>query len=92
MDWRDYITVDLEACHGRPCIAGAQVPMITVLDNRAVGLDAEAMIQSYPSPTRESVQAAVSYAAERADASPPVAADAIDSAPFASGDSDRTES
>jgi uncharacterized protein (DUF433 family) len=38
----------------------------TVLDNLAAGLDAEAIVSSYPSINRESVQAAVSYAAELA--------------------------
>ena len=70
MDWRDYITVDPEVCHGKPCIAGTRVLVTTVLDNLAAGLDAEAILQSYPSLTRESVQAAVAYAAERAEAIP----------------------
>ena len=69
MDWRDYITVDPEVCHGKPCIAGTRVLVTTVLDNLAAGLDAEAILQSYPSLTRESVQAAA-YAAERAEAIP----------------------
>ena len=70
MDWRDYITVDPEVCHGKACIAGTRVLVTTVLDNLAAGLDAETISKSYPSLTLESVQAAVSYAAERPEAIP----------------------
>ena len=38
--------------------------MTTVLDNLAAGLDSEEIMRSYPSITRESIQAAVYYAAE----------------------------
>ena len=70
MDWRDQITVDPEVCHGKACIAGTRLLVTTVLDNLAAGLDAEAMIESYPSLTRESMQAAVSWAAEPVEAMP----------------------
>ncbi len=66
MNWRDHITVDPEVCHGKACIKGTRVLVTTVLDNLAAGLDAEEIVRSYPSITRESVQAAVSYAAELA--------------------------
>ena len=70
MDWRDYITVDPDVCHGKACIAGTRVLVTTVLDNLAAGLDADAIIESYPSLTLESVQAVVSYSAERAEIIP----------------------
>ena len=66
MNWRDHITVDPEVCHGRACIAGTRVLVTTVLDNLAAGLDADAIVSSYPSISHESVQATVSYAAELA--------------------------
>ncbi len=65
MNWRDYITVDPEICHGKACIAGTRVLVSTVLDNLAAGLDAEAVLRSYPSITRESVQDAAELAKER---------------------------
>ena len=67
MNWRDHITVDPEVCHGKACIAGTRVLVTTVLDNLAAGLDVEAIVSSYPSLNRESVRAAVSYAAELAN-------------------------
>ena len=66
MNWRDYITVDPEICHGRACIAGTRILVATVLDNLAAGLSAEEITRSYPSLTPESVKAAVLYAAELA--------------------------
>lgn len=66
MNWRDHITVDPEVCHGKACIAGTRVLVTTVLDNLAADLDAAAIVSSYPSLSRESVQAAVCYAAELA--------------------------
>ena len=66
LDWRHYITVDPDVCHGRACITGTRVLVTTVLDNLAVGLNAEDIVRSYPSVTRESVQAAIWYAAELA--------------------------
>ena len=66
MNWRDYITVDPEVCHGRACITGTRVLVTTILDNLATGLDPEAIRRSYPSVTPESVRAAMCYAAELA--------------------------
>lgn len=66
MNWRDYITVDPEVCHGRACITGTRVLVTTILDNLAAGLDPEAIRRSYPSVTLESVRAAMCYAAELA--------------------------
>jgi uncharacterized protein (DUF433 family) len=66
VDWRDYITVDPEVCHGRACIAGTRVLVTTVLDNLAAGRTSEEIVRSYPSVTLDSVQAALCYAAELA--------------------------
>ena len=66
MNWRDYIIVDPEICHGRACFKGTRVLVSTVLDNLTAGLDSEEITTSYLSITHESVQAAVGYAAELA--------------------------
>ena len=66
MNWRDYITVDPEVCHGKACITGTRVLVTTVLDNLAAGLDHREVTRSYPSVTRQAVQASVYYAAELA--------------------------
>ena len=66
MDWRDYISSDPTVCHGRACIKGTRVMVTVILDNLAGGHSAEEIINSYPSVSRESVQAALYYAAELA--------------------------
>ena len=66
MNWRNHITVDPGICHGKACIAGTRILVTTVLDNLASGLDPDEVTRSYPSLTRESIQAAVCYAAELA--------------------------
>jgi uncharacterized protein (DUF433 family) len=64
MNWWDYVAVDPEICHGKACIKGTRIMVSVVLDNLATGLNVQDVLKSYPSLTREGVQAAVSYAAE----------------------------
>ena len=66
VNWRDYITVDPQICHGKACITGTRVLVTTVLDNLAAGLDSRAIAESYPSVSPEAVRAAMCYAAELA--------------------------
>lgn len=66
MNWQEYITVDPSVCHGRACIKGTRIMVSVVLDNLAAGLTADEIVHSYPSLNRESVQAAIAYAAELA--------------------------
>jgi uncharacterized protein (DUF433 family) len=66
MDWRDYITVDPLICHGQACIRGTRVMVSVILDNLAAGLDPKEILESYPSLTSSSIQAAISYAADLA--------------------------
>lgn len=64
MRWQDYIAVDPAICHGRATIKGTRVMVSVVLDNFAAGLNVEEILKSYPSLTREAIQAAIAYAAE----------------------------
>jgi uncharacterized protein (DUF433 family) len=66
MAWQDYITVDSSVAHGKACIAGTRVFVSVILDNLAAGVPPEGILASYPSLSRESVQAAIEYAAELA--------------------------
>ena len=59
MDWRDHITVDPMICHGQACVTGTRVLVTTILDNLAAGMRVEDIVRSYPSISRQSVQAAV---------------------------------
>ncbi len=64
MTWQDCITVDPSVCHGKACLKETRIMVSVVLDNLAAGLSYEEIIASYPSLNRESVQAAIAYAAE----------------------------
>jgi uncharacterized protein (DUF433 family) len=66
MTWQDYITVDPSVCHGKACIKGTRVFVSVVLDNLASGISPDDILKSYPSLNRESIQAAIAYAAELA--------------------------
>lgn len=66
MNWRDYITVDPQVCHGKTCITGTRVLVSVVLDNLAAGLTEEEIAQSYPSVTPEGIRAVLAYAADLA--------------------------
>jgi uncharacterized protein (DUF433 family) len=66
VEWREHITVDPGVCHGQACIKGTRVMVSVVLDNLAEGVPQDEILRSYPSLSRESVQAALSYAAELA--------------------------
>ena len=63
-NWQDHISVDPEICHGQACITGTRIMVSVVLDNLAAGFSVNDILKSYPSLTRESVQAAIGYAAE----------------------------
>ena len=64
MDWRDYIEVDPEICHGQACIKGTRIMVSVILDNLAAGMTTEQTVELYPSLSPESIQAAISYAAD----------------------------
>ncbi|HYP39962.1 MAG TPA: DUF433 domain-containing protein [Chloroflexia bacterium] len=66
MNWRERISVDPSICHGKACIKGTRVMVSVVLDNLAAGLDAEEVLESYPSLKLEDIRAAIGYAAELA--------------------------
>lgn len=66
MDWQDYISSDPTICHGKACITGTRIMVTIILDSLAEGLTVEDIMQSYPSVSREAVQACLHYAAELA--------------------------
>ena len=66
MTWQNHITVDPTICHGKACVKGTRILVSVVLDNLAEGLSVDEIKASYPSLTKESVQAAIAYAAELA--------------------------
>jgi uncharacterized protein (DUF433 family) len=66
MDWREHITVDRDACYGKPCIKGTRVMVSVILDNLAVGQTPQEITRGYPAVGSEDVRAAIAYAADLA--------------------------
>jgi uncharacterized protein (DUF433 family) len=64
-DWEAHISVDPSICHGKACITGTRVMVSVVLDNLAAGFSPEEILHSYPSLSREAIQAAIAYAEGR---------------------------
>ena len=64
IDWREYITVNPNVCHGQACIKGTRIMVSVVLDNLAANVPQEEVLHSYPALTPEAVHAAIAYAAE----------------------------
>jgi uncharacterized protein (DUF433 family) len=64
--WQDRISVDPNVCHGTACIKGTHIMVSVILDNLAADVLPDEILRSYPSLTREDIQAAISYAAELA--------------------------
>ncbi len=65
-NWRDYIAVDPNICHGQVCIKGTRIMVSIILDNLAAGVSQKEILESYPSLTLKDIQAAIAYAAELA--------------------------
>lgn len=66
MRWQDYISSNPEVCHGKACIKGTRVMATVILDSLAEGMSIEEIVESYPSVSREAVEATLHYAAELA--------------------------
>ena len=66
MSWQDHVVVDPGVCHGKACIRGTCIMVSVILDNLAAGVSPHGILQSYPSLSREAIQAAIAYAAELA--------------------------
>ena len=64
MNWQDSISVDPNVCHGKACVKGTRIMVSVVLDNIAAGHSVNDLLKSYPSLTREGIEAAIRYAAE----------------------------
>jgi uncharacterized protein (DUF433 family) len=56
------ISVDLQICHGKPCIKGTRIPVFVILDALAAGMLHREIIEEYPPITEEDIQAALYYA------------------------------
>lgn len=63
MDYSHHITVDPEIRSGKPCIVGTRITVGDILDCIAADMSIEKIIDDYPKLTKESILAAVAFAA-----------------------------
>ena len=61
---QNLITVDPNISMGKPVIKGTRISVDFILDLYAGGLSTEQILKRYPHISRESLQAALSYAAD----------------------------
>lgn len=66
MSTRDLIARDPQICGGEPVIKGTRVTLRTVLASLADGDTVDEIVQSFPTLTREQVQAVIAFAAAAA--------------------------
>jgi uncharacterized protein (DUF433 family) len=72
-DLLERITINQEQCGGRPCIRGMRIRAVDVLDLFAAGLTFEEVFEELPDLEIDDLKAALIYAAQRLDGSPPAA-------------------
>lgn len=63
-DIRQYISVDREVCHGKPCFKGTRIMVASVLELLEAGQTTEQILQAYPNLTPAHIQAALHLASE----------------------------
>ena len=66
VEWKKYITAHPDICHGQACMVGTRILVSVVLDNLAVNISMDDLLKSYPTLTKEHIQAAILYAAQLA--------------------------
>jgi uncharacterized protein (DUF433 family) len=64
INWHKFITIDPDIHHGEPCIKGTRVPVSIIVGSIADGMTFDEILDAYPQLKRESIQAALAYAAE----------------------------
>lgn len=62
MNQMDRITIDLEICHGKPCIRGMRWPVEVIMDMLGSGMTIEEILSDHPELEKEDVLAALNFA------------------------------
>lgn len=60
------ITIDVNICHGKPCIRGMRYPVETVLEWLSVGMTIDEILADYQDLERDDILAALTFAAQLA--------------------------
>lgn len=64
-DYSRIITIEPGKRSGRPCIRGMRIAVHDILEYMAGGMTIEQILDDFPELTREDIQAALAYAADR---------------------------
>lgn len=62
MDLISRITVEVEICHGKPCIRGMRWPVEVILDMLGSGMTIEGILEDHPELEREDILASLQFA------------------------------
>ena len=65
MNWRDHIVSNPEILVDKPVIKGTRISVELIMGRLANGWTYEQVLESYPHITRDDIQAALAFAAER---------------------------
>jgi len=65
VNYQDRITIEPDKRGGKPCIRGLRITVYDVLDYLAGGMSVEEILKDFPDLTREDIQAALAFAADR---------------------------
>jgi uncharacterized protein (DUF433 family) len=73
----EYIIADTDIMMGKPVIKGTRITVETILEKMSQGESVDQILESYPQLTKESIQHALSFAAQalKADVIYPVKGD-----------------
>jgi len=67
MNIKDYISIDPEICHGKPCFIGSRIMVSIVLELLEDGQTVTQIIEAYPKLTSAHIQAALHLASQVLD-------------------------
>jgi uncharacterized protein (DUF433 family) len=62
MNQKDRITIDLEICHGKPCIRGMRWPVEVIIDMLGSGMTINEILEDHPELEKEDILAALNFA------------------------------
>ena len=66
MTTQSRITLNLDICHGKPCVRGLRYPVGFVLDLLASGMTTDEILADYPDLERDDLRAVLQFAATSA--------------------------
>ncbi len=64
MKWEEYVSVDREICHGKPCFKGTRIMVASVLELLEAGQSNNQILEAYPALSPDHIRAALHLASE----------------------------